>query len=701
MARLVEKPSRAPASRGGGTIPDFPKFHPSLANVPGAQETNAQIQRWNDLMKRRWVLLDEDLTHRFSIDAGFQDEFTSLQASLELEQLVRANADFALAQQILTLEATFDSSVLSLQAQITAEELTRASADSALSTSISIVSASVGALSATVSTLSSALATANNYLESRWTVAVSAGPIVTGMTLFSASGPDTEVSYVAFQTDRFLINTASGGNKQIFAATSTEVKLGDVLTVNLASQKIHIGTGTFADVGTPFYVDASANFSLGNKLQWNGTTLTIVGGITATTGTIGGWAIASTTLSNNNAVLDSAGQLYLGTSNDIVVLSATDATYRIWIGNATSGSAAFRVTKTGLLTATNAVITGVITATSGSFTGTVISSSGTIGGYTIGATDLTGGSGSTQVFLSSNAAAGIILGATSALRASSVTTSTQARFTLHNSSNILVGLYSCTSSGDNAGFLQLWDSAGSGFISLEGAAQRIVFSNDTNLYRSAANTLKTDDAFHVAGVATFLNSVLMNPSQRLYFENTSSLTYIDESNGIRIHGDSSHPIKIVDGDLEVQTGIINIGSDTNLYRWAANNLRTDDSLYVAGGLNVAGSLSAGSFSIGSATITTLAGTFGSFGNDLGVGNGTVGQPALYFLADPDTGWRWNASGDMRGVTNGADRLVVRDGAIVCLVPLKLDNARAAGAPVAGGTVNLQDSSGATVQALVV
>jgi hypothetical protein len=55
----------------------------------------------------------------------------------------------------------------------------------------------------------------------------------------------------------------------------------------------------------------------------------------------------------------------------------------------------------------------------------------------------------------------------------------------------------------------------------------------------------------------------------------------------------------------------------------------------------------------------------------------------------------NSAGDMRGVTSGSDRLVIRDAAIVCLVPLKLDNAYVAGAVVPTGTLTLQDSAGTT------
>lgn len=356
MSRLTEKSSKAEGSRGAGSIPDFPKFAPRLANAPGGQETNAAIQRWNDLMKRRWVLLGEDLSRKFSIMAGFDDSIVALTARIETEESVRASADSALALSISTLEAT--------------------------------VTTGLSTLTASVVTLQSAMATANGYLEARWTLQVTAGPIVTGMTLFSASGADTDVSYIAFQADRFQINTASGGNKQLFSATASAVKLGDVLTVDLAAKKVFIGAGSFASSGTPFYVDDSANFSLGDKLSWDGAVLTIIGAITATVGAIGGWSLGVTTISANDAVLSSTGYLALGTSNNIVYLSAVDATYRLWIGNATAGSAAFSVTKAGAL----------------------FSNSGTIGGFTIGATSLVAGSGNTYVAAHANGSLGFIVG---------------------------------------------------------------------------------------------------------------------------------------------------------------------------------------------------------------------------------------------------------------------------------------------------
>lgn len=338
MPRLADKgfTGRAPAT--AGAIPELPDFSPEfVASSPGAEETNAALQRWWDLTKQRVEFNYGDINERLR---RFTRTIDGITGSIEILQSITNNG-------------------------------------------------------------------IEDYLESRYTINVSAGPVVTGMTIFSATGPDIDVSYVAFQADRFLVNTSSGGNKQIFSASSTAVKLGAVLTVDLLNAKMFIGTGTFNDSGTGFYVDSSGNFSLRNKLSFNAGTGalaidgsgTFSGSITATSGTIGGWTLSSTTLSQNSAILDSAGQLVLGTSNDIVYLSATDSTYRIWIGNVTAGSASFRVTKTGIMTASNGV-----------FTGTITSTSGTIAGFTLNSDGFSSGSGSSLVRIFTAATSGIVVG---------------------------------------------------------------------------------------------------------------------------------------------------------------------------------------------------------------------------------------------------------------------------------------------------
>lgn len=250
--------------------------------------------------------------------------------------------------------------------------------------------------------------------------------------------------------------------QQDFAAAVLDVTVvGGVLSVDGDNGSLYIklgrGEGAFGDPDTPFFVDSTGRFSLKNLLTFNPDSgeLVVEGTIIADAGEIGGWTISATTLSKNNAVLDSAGQLALGTGNDIAIISATNATYRIWIGNAAAGSAAFTVTKAGVLTATGATISGSITATSGAIggfnigtdyirdaansfglastvtvgddvrfwagdtfanrasapfrvteAGVVYASSGTVGGFTLSSTSLT----ATNILISASAASGIRIG---------------------------------------------------------------------------------------------------------------------------------------------------------------------------------------------------------------------------------------------------------------------------------------------------
>ena len=65
-------------------------------------------------------------------------------------------------------------------------------------------------------------------------------------------------------------------------------------------------------------------------------------------------------IEGKNILADS--DITIGTGNNVVILSGSDGTYRIWVGNASAVSAPFRVTQGGALTATNASISGTITS---------------------------------------------------------------------------------------------------------------------------------------------------------------------------------------------------------------------------------------------------------------------------------------------------------------------------------------------------
>lgn len=372
---VTARPSAVQSSASSGVFANFPQFSPEMIDLPGAQQTNAAIQSWWNTAKYQ-LLQQNDLQQQTSLKIRAESSTSTgtLAAEIDEERTVRANADSALATSITTVTASLTTSI--------------------------------GVVAAAVITEATARATADGFLSANYSITVTAGSVVTGMQLNSSIGGGTTSSTIDFQAANFRIWDGSATAYPIFSTAVGSVKLASTLTVNTAG-KVFTGTGTYGNNNTPFYVDSSSNFSLGSGLTWNGTTLTINGGgvfsgalsaatgtfsgtITATAGAIGGWTINSTTLSKNNAVLDSAGNLALGIASDVVILSATDLTYRLWVGNTTAGSAAFSVQKNG-----------VMTATGGVFTGSITSSSGMIGGFTLSSTTLAAGSGTSAITLDS------------------------------------------------------------------------------------------------------------------------------------------------------------------------------------------------------------------------------------------------------------------------------------------------------------
>lgn len=178
--------------------------------------------------------------------------------------------------------------------------------------------------------------------------------------------------------------TAGSGAIGGWSIGATTLAATNITLTSGAANTAHILAGTGSTAGGVNSANAS-----GDIVFWAGSThasratavyrVTAAGAITATNGLIGGWTLGETTLTGGNAILSNTGKLTLGTSNDVAIVNAADATYRLWVGHATAASAPFRVTKAGALTASNADITGAITANSGSIAGVLsIGSSGGI-----------------------------------------------------------------------------------------------------------------------------------------------------------------------------------------------------------------------------------------------------------------------------------------------------------------------------------
>jgi hypothetical protein len=110
-----------------------------------------------------------------------------------------------------------------------------------------------------------------------------------------------------------------------------------------------------SDQGLFAYINGDSNPTFGVTVS--------TGYVTARLGVIGGWNLSDTTLSNNNATIDSSGSIVLGSSSlgEIVKLSSTDAAYRLWVGNNSGSQAKFAVEKDGTMHATNGYFSGTLT----------------------------------------------------------------------------------------------------------------------------------------------------------------------------------------------------------------------------------------------------------------------------------------------------------------------------------------------------
>ena len=102
------------------------------------------------------------------------------------------------------------------------------------------------------------------------------------------------------------------------------------ITLDGITKKIYIGTGNFANVDTPFYVDNSGNFSLKDKLYWDGTKLIVMGEVRSTTGYLGSWKI------DGDSLKSSGGNIELNGSSESITLYDSSGDLRFLANTDTS-----------------------------------------------------------------------------------------------------------------------------------------------------------------------------------------------------------------------------------------------------------------------------------------------------------------------------------------------------------------------------
>ena len=125
---------------------------------------------------------------------------------------------------------------------------------------------------------------------------------------------------------------------------------GTIGGLTVGSDKLYVGTGTFNNSNTAFYVDDQGQLSLKDKLTWNGSALSVTGTINATGGTFSG-----TVQVDNYITVGGAAS-----ASTIAGLSGvTSSDLRMWAGDtfANSETAPFRVESDGTVIASRLIVT--------------------------------------------------------------------------------------------------------------------------------------------------------------------------------------------------------------------------------------------------------------------------------------------------------------------------------------------------------
>lgn len=529
-----------------------------------------------------------------------------------------------------------------------------------------------GVLGAAITTEATTRATADGYLSGKYTLEVAAGNVVTGMNITSSTGGGTTISSVIFQASDFQIYNGSSG-APVFDASGGAVTLANTLVVSTAG-KVYIGTGTFNNTNTNFYVDSSGNFSLSNQLSWNGSTLSVAGSITATSGTIGGWTISSSAITSSSLALNDNGTIVggasgFGTGTGFWLGNNGSGTFEFYVGNSGTGIF-FNGTTTyfggsanvvavgagGLSVGTSGAVFGgqsayntgtgfwlgyqsgvyafsignsstaylTFNGTSLAISGEITSSLGVIGGFTIGSTALSAGSGSSYIQLNSNSGA-ITIGTQSS---TIYTLINYAGVLVTNASNINV--LSAGVDGGGNGILTLAASGGSNIVTLGG---------------SGVLTVETTNNVN--------NAFITGPNAGSVQTNYA-LTVINRDNATQHYG-------------------LFVGTN---WQSTENSILTCANVAAVGG-----------------AVTTWFQVLGT--GQVLFSSGGSGSPSIAFIGDLTTGIYYDSTPSLNFAVGGTRYFGMHSSKIVCYEALQLNNAYASGAPTVTGTLQILDDSGTT------
>lgn len=229
---------------------------PSEAIKPLIRELNQKLvlfadennNRENDLTDYTVVVTDSLDTLETSIDAN-SSAITSIDARVTVNE-----ADIVTSASAITaLESTVNDPSTGVSANATAISSLETEVSiidgevTANTSSITSLTATVGSNTSAITAEASARATADGYLEGKYTLTATAGDVVTGMNITSASGGGTNVSDFTIQATTFKIYDGTTGQTP-FYTSGGNVYMDNAFITNLTASNITANTITANEI---------------------------------------------------------------------------------------------------------------------------------------------------------------------------------------------------------------------------------------------------------------------------------------------------------------------------------------------------------------------------------------------------------------------------------------------------------------------
>lgn len=161
----------------------------------------------------------------------------------------------------------------------------------------------------------------------------------------------------------------------VFLQGGIRANTGSIGGINMEAGKLYNGNGTWANSNTGFYIDSASNFSLGDRLTWNGSSLVVRGQIQLADGTGVEEAINAVTESSTARALSIGVDSQVYAFDNSADTTATPDTIVFTISQqnltGTITTSDVTITKSGGSTITTPTLGGVVTAGSGQLSGSL------------------------------------------------------------------------------------------------------------------------------------------------------------------------------------------------------------------------------------------------------------------------------------------------------------------------------------------